>query len=461
MAGWNLKKDKKREVAWEKKFFFSHLIACQHLCVDWGEAGQQWSLWVAVGRVFCWLASSCVSLWSRPSTFLPLIAADETLMLPPSSQHLARAHPSDPSHSNVLRPTPPNPPDCCKQNSRVWPAFVLCCLHRQPEWMCFPMLMSSCPFSDQGEGDQPGGGRRRQRRLREPNQEDQVWHQADQGVCVCVTVFTMQEWKLKDQPRNSVFVCFSDQMFKGPDQDIEAIYTAPSSAQCGVTLETNSKDYLITGAPLCSKSTLCWKIFTLASNTRWLLLPSSPWRQTGGWRDGAHHTLQLHHGLGVHKCHPEEEPDSALRNGLWLQGKVPSVATSKLWFLPFSNVNPNSYNYSLVFRSLAARPSRAPSPGRRSACGWTGWSRGQLTDSRLSTLRASRGTMTLVPGTEGRRHPKGISLTSKTRNSTITKECEAVEMYWVQNRTKKNHKAFSVFHLLRKPQGIELCVSLK
>lgn len=36
-------------------------------------------------------------------------------------------------------------------------------------------------------------------------------------------------------------------MFKGPDQDIEAIYTAPSSAQCGVTLETNGKDYLITG----------------------------------------------------------------------------------------------------------------------------------------------------------------------------------------------------------------------
>lgn len=37
-------------------------------------------------------------------------------------------------------------------------------------------------------------------------------------------------------------------MFKGPTQDIDAIYTAPSSAVCGVTLETNGKkEYLITG----------------------------------------------------------------------------------------------------------------------------------------------------------------------------------------------------------------------
>ncbi|XP_028268756.1 metalloproteinase inhibitor 2b [Parambassis ranga] len=37
-------------------------------------------------------------------------------------------------------------------------------------------------------------------------------------------------------------------MFKGPSQDIDAIYTAPSSAMCGVTLETNGKkEYLITG----------------------------------------------------------------------------------------------------------------------------------------------------------------------------------------------------------------------
>lgn len=110
-------------------------------------------------------------------------------MLPPSSQHLACARPSDPSHSNVARPTSPNPPDCCKQNMSVWPAFVFCpqspvvFSSSQNQCVCRCCLWS-CPFSDQGEGCQPGAGRRRQRRLREPNQEDQIWHQADQGVCV-------------------------------------------------------------------------------------------------------------------------------------------------------------------------------------------------------------------------------------------------------------------------------------
>lgn len=37
-------------------------------------------------------------------------------------------------------------------------------------------------------------------------------------------------------------------MFKGPNRDIDAIFTAPSSAVCGVTLETNGKkEYLFTG----------------------------------------------------------------------------------------------------------------------------------------------------------------------------------------------------------------------
>ncbi|XP_003217099.1 metalloproteinase inhibitor 2 isoform X2 [Anolis carolinensis] len=37
-------------------------------------------------------------------------------------------------------------------------------------------------------------------------------------------------------------------MFKGPDQDIEFIYTAPSSAVCGVTLDVGGKkEYLIAG----------------------------------------------------------------------------------------------------------------------------------------------------------------------------------------------------------------------
>ncbi|XP_026216963.1 metalloproteinase inhibitor 2b [Anabas testudineus] len=36
-------------------------------------------------------------------------------------------------------------------------------------------------------------------------------------------------------------------MFKGPNQDIDAIYTASSSAVCGVTLDASGKEYLITG----------------------------------------------------------------------------------------------------------------------------------------------------------------------------------------------------------------------
>ncbi|KAG5262395.1 hypothetical protein AALO_G00274690 [Alosa alosa] len=37
-------------------------------------------------------------------------------------------------------------------------------------------------------------------------------------------------------------------MFKGPDRDIEFVYTAPSSAVCGVTLDTTGKkEYLISG----------------------------------------------------------------------------------------------------------------------------------------------------------------------------------------------------------------------
>lgn len=37
-------------------------------------------------------------------------------------------------------------------------------------------------------------------------------------------------------------------MFKGPDKDIEFIYTAPSSAICGVSLDVGGKkEYLIAG----------------------------------------------------------------------------------------------------------------------------------------------------------------------------------------------------------------------
>lgn len=44
-----------------------------------------------------------------------------------------------------------------------------------------------------------------------------------------------------------VFFFFLKQMFKGPNRDIDAIYTAPTSAVCGVSLQANGKEYLITG----------------------------------------------------------------------------------------------------------------------------------------------------------------------------------------------------------------------
>ncbi|KAJ0001356.1 hypothetical protein NQD34_006376 [Periophthalmus magnuspinnatus] len=44
-----------------------------------------------------------------------------------------------------------------------------------------------------------------------------------------------------------VMFCFYFKVFKGPNRNFDMIYTAPTSAVCGVTLETNSKEYLIAG----------------------------------------------------------------------------------------------------------------------------------------------------------------------------------------------------------------------
>ncbi|NXT21868.1 TIMP2 inhibitor, partial [Syrrhaptes paradoxus] len=49
-------------------------------------------------------------------------------------------------------------------------------------------------------------------------------------------------------PRRPLTPAASPQMFKGPDQDIEFIYTAPSTAVCGRLLDTGGKkEYLIAG----------------------------------------------------------------------------------------------------------------------------------------------------------------------------------------------------------------------
>ena len=51
------------------------------------------------------------------------------------------------------------------------------------------------------------------------------------------------------------------QMFKGPDKDIEFIYTAPSSAICGVSLDVGGKkEYLIAGMCVGVDAECCWRL---------------------------------------------------------------------------------------------------------------------------------------------------------------------------------------------------------
>lgn len=55
------------------------------------------------------------------------------------------------------------------------------------------------------------------------------------------------------------------QMFKGPDKDIEFIYTAPSSAVCGVSLDVGGKkEYLIAGGCVARYGTPSWGLASKA-----------------------------------------------------------------------------------------------------------------------------------------------------------------------------------------------------
>lgn len=76
-------------------------------------------------------------------------------------------------------------------------------------------------------------------------------------------------------------------MFKGPDQPIEVIFTAPSSAVCGVTMDTNGKkEYLISGrvceiqwcAVFCEGEYIISGCLTRNPNHRVLLVPE--WQQS-------------------------------------------------------------------------------------------------------------------------------------------------------------------------------------
>lgn len=120
------------------------------------------------------------------------------------------------------------------------------------EYNAFKSVVVLSFSSYQGEGRWRAGGWHWQQRLRKPHQTDQVWHQTGQGTWCNVCNYEIILGRSLNTLMNlNVFCCFFSvepcQMFKGPSQDIDAIYTASSSTVCGVTLETNGNEYLITG----------------------------------------------------------------------------------------------------------------------------------------------------------------------------------------------------------------------
>lgn len=186
---------KKREVAWENKLFFFFLFNCMSapLCrrgerqagsEAWGGGGG--SVLVRLFKFFAdWLppALACGAGRAHSSLWLQLMKHSCCLRLPSTWRVHAPQIQATAMRRGQPRQTHQTHRIVANKNSSIRAAFVLilCCLYMQPEWMCWALLLS-CPSSDQGEAGRPGGGRRRQRRLREPNQEDQVWHQTDQGV---------------------------------------------------------------------------------------------------------------------------------------------------------------------------------------------------------------------------------------------------------------------------------------
>lgn len=247
------KGSKEGEVAWKKdRVFFFVLIACQHLCAD-REAGWRRSLWGSV----------LVQLFKRFADWLPPASVREPVEqaehIPPSdcswwnthvplsSRHLAHAHASDPSHSNVLRPAPPrqNPRQGWDRSAANKTAvFHSVFLQMQWELMCVVVV------SFQWSGRSWSASRRLTLATTSmgtllrgssmtSNKSRCVWLRF-YFQCSCTNLNPAWIWM-------GFFFFLNHQMFKGPNQDFEAIYTAPSSAVCGVTLETNGQEYLITG----------------------------------------------------------------------------------------------------------------------------------------------------------------------------------------------------------------------
>lgn len=95
----------------------------------------------------------------------------------------------------------------------------------------------------------------------------------------------------------SVYISSSSsfQMFKGPDKDIEFIYTAPSSAVCGVSLDIGGKkEYLIAGVYVETIVECSWRwpgLCLLAPGQRPGQLRKRPARQRGRCHRGCSKSL--------------------------------------------------------------------------------------------------------------------------------------------------------------------------
>lgn len=165
------------------------------------------------------------------------------------------------------------------------------------------------------------------------------------------------------------------QMFKGPSQDIDAIYTAPTSAVCGVSLETNGKEYLITGMTF-TRICRLWKIIFHAISPIFLLSPTAgkleadgmmhvtlcdfiePWESTSITQKKS---LPQRYEMGCDcKVHQSYHNNLGRR-----------AACFEFLDLCVYLFNCILFVY-LVLRSLVAPPSPALSTAQQSACGWTG-----------------------------------------------------------------------------------------
>lgn len=229
------------------------------------------------------------------------------------SQHLARARSSHPSRSPGRRAKRGR--RCDQMQMRPDPVFTETASNAS-------LLSRLCSY--QGQVGGAAGGGRRQRHLWKPRQTDQVRHQADEG-----------RWAKRGSPHgassmdlnapSSLYRCSRVQT--GTSKPSTRPPPPPSAGRlCRLTARSTSSQV----GPF---PTLGPHPLASCLSPRSVLTPSSAvsshlstflsrCRQTEDQRRAARHPVRLHRALGVHQRHPEEEPDSALRNGLRMQGKA-------------------------------------------------------------------------------------------------------------------------------------------